>query len=150
MCNPFSRMKIHGWGVDNHHTKPSWKGLKGHYQTLRGKNEGWCLYDTYLVPSSRTVQSSHMYVKKNGCVPSPKERNGRKSSSFPSIVVMRAWEEEETSFKRTRKKESGKSFKGREKNQALVHWKEEGKALSLLQKEIKAQAIREVKKRRKK
>jgi hypothetical protein len=40
-----------------------------------------------------------------------------------------------------------KSSKGNEKNQALVHWKEEGKVLSLLQKEIKAQLVREMKKR---
>lgn len=46
------------------------------------------------------------------------------------------------------KRERGRKYsKGSEKNQALVHCKEEAKVLSLLQKEIKAQPVREMKKK---
>jgi len=49
-------------------------------------------------------------------------------------------------LERTREKER-KFSRGSEKNQALVCWKEEGKALSLLQKEIRVHVIGEVEKK---
>jgi hypothetical protein len=51
----------------------------------------------------------------------------------------------ENEFGKGKRKRGRKSSKGNENNQTLVHWKEEGKALSLLKKII-AQLVREVKK----
>ncbi len=134
-------------------TTPSYhgKGWRVIIKSSRGKNEGWCLYDTYFIPSSRIIHVRRYNPptrvgRKMGVSLHHKKGVGETLLRFHLLLLFWKLENKRKRVWRGQKKKKKKSSRGNEKNEALVHWKKEGKTFSPLQEEIRIHAIREVKK----